>query len=195
VARLISQAIVKHPSIIATTNANFGSIAGGTSNPLSVATYYPLILPTADASAIYGGPGFSYSAGFCDSSSFIGISALTDTFEYIAIAADESFVPINMTYSAGAILTFEGSSQDVCDQANENFSLFYKTPAANNPLTFAQLSSTYSFNIVDYDNGTDAHKKPVFDAHLAAIRGQPAPANRPVWIFEEGQYELFRVDK
>lgn len=195
VARLISQAIVKHPSIIATTNANFGSIAGGTSNPLSVATYYPLILPTANASAIYGGPGFMYSAGFCDSSSFTGISGLTDTFEYIAIASTDSFVPINMTFSAGDILSFEGSSQEDCDQANENFSLFYKTPAANNPLTFAQLSSTYSFNIVDYDNGTDTHKRPVFDAHLAAIRGQPAPSNKPVWIFEEGQYKLFRTDK
>ena len=197
-ARLISQGLLKHEnaSLFATLylGSNIGRVTGVYTIPTSLVTYTPILLSTADGAGNSGSFTFD-GTSLCQSNTYAGtVLALPNPFSYITYAADNSLAPF-FVYWDGVELSFSAQSAKECERVPANLDFYADGGFGHNPVTLADLRSVHGFNLVDYDFGTDAHKRPVFDAHLAAIRGQPAPSTKPVWIFEEGQYELFRTDK
>jgi hypothetical protein len=194
--RLLAETLLIHPSAsdygIKNLSATIGSISGSYTEPASFASYGAVATFVGSALAAV----FDESGGVCSAINLSSLALIDSTSYIIAPDYSNNFLPTAMDFSTnnGNTLSFIGIDQNFCSEFDGSIRAFEDGGAAIYPRTFAQLSSA-GYSIVNHDTGTDAEKKPLFEAHIAHMKGLPLPANRPVWVFEEGEYQLFRVDK
>lgn len=162
--------------------------------PPSIVSFTPLLETVAYTTSAM--PTFTFATNTCTSSTLtVSGSPANGTSYYMLPYADESSIRgKSMLYNTSPNrLSFSASLAGECGVYNRHLA-FYSSQVSANPLTLAGFVSN-GFSVGNFVSGSDAEKNKFFAAYLDFINDTKTAAQPPTWIYEDDEFQIFRVDK